>query len=593
MLWTTLKRAFALDTRSLALFRIAFGVVLLVDTILRWSVMRALYTDQGVMPRSAYLEKFANLSHLSVFYLSGEPWFAALVFALAMVFMVAFILGYRTRLATLVIWIFLTSVRARLWHADTGGYDLLRMMAFWGMFLPLGAKYSVDDALRANEEPPPASVSSIGTACYMLQILLMYVITAALKSDPIWTQKYTALYFALSLEQFSTAIGTWMLNFPGAMKVLTAMTLYLEWGGPLLMLSPWQQTWTRSAVVLAFLGLHLGIALTMEVGPFPYVCCAVWLALIPSGAWDWLIARWERRERFRLQVYYDGECGFCNKAVLILRTFLLLPSVAVKPAQDTPPIRTLMEKHNSWVVVDGQGQRHLHFAAFLSLCAASPLIWPLRPLFALRPLAWLGDRIYRLIANNRRFVSRTTLWLRYRPQRYQLSPLATLFALYCLCAVISWNIYTLDKKRLVVPALFREPAKTLQIAQEWNMFAPYPSRQDGWFVSPGKLGDGTEVNVLHPRQPLNWDKPKRISATYKSAPWHKYMFRIWQKANAGIRPYFGRYLCRQWNQNQLDMRRQLQRFTLYYMLEFTPEPGVDAKIKRVRLFSHTCFKKRS
>src|SRR5205807_1922 len=41
-----------------------------------------------------------------------------------------------------------------------------------------------------------------------------------------------------------------------------------------------------------FVLFHLGLALSMELGNFPWVCMAMWVALLPASFWDRLQARW-------------------------------------------------------------------------------------------------------------------------------------------------------------------------------------------------------------------------------------------------------------------------------------------------------------
>jgi len=35
----------------------------------------------------------------------------------------------------------------------------------------------------------------------------------------------------------------------------------------------------------------------------------------------------------------------------------------------------------------------------------------------------------------------------------------------------------------------------LRVDQRWDMFAPYPSKEDGWFVIPASLSDGSELRA--------------------------------------------------------------------------------------------------
>ena len=46
-----LRRTFGIDLRSLALFRICVGIILLIDICVRFSDLTVHYVDSGVLPR--------------------------------------------------------------------------------------------------------------------------------------------------------------------------------------------------------------------------------------------------------------------------------------------------------------------------------------------------------------------------------------------------------------------------------------------------------------------------------------------------------------------------------------------------------------
>ncbi|MEZ6186888.1 MAG: hypothetical protein R3F62_17990 [Planctomycetota bacterium] len=61
-------------------------------------------------------------------------------------------------------------------------------------------------------------------------------------------------------------------------------------------------------------------------------------------------------------------------------------------------------------------------------------------------------------------------------------------------------------------------ARTLHADQGWGMFAPDPRTDDLWFVLPGRLSDGREVDLLSQR-PLGWDKPPDVSGSFGGDRW--------------------------------------------------------------------------
>ena len=136
----------------------ALGACLLVDLLLRFPQIDDFYTDNGVLPREALLLYRAPV--LSLHMASGAWPFQAGLLLLSIVAAVGLIAGYRTRLVTVVSWVALVFLQARNPLAAHAGDRLLKALLFWGMFLPLNGRWSVDD--KRQELPsatfrPPAS----------------------------------------------------------------------------------------------------------------------------------------------------------------------------------------------------------------------------------------------------------------------------------------------------------------------------------------------------------------------------------------------------------------------------------------------------
>jgi hypothetical protein len=188
-------------------------------------------------------------------------------------------------------------------HILHGGDGVLRMALFWSIFVPLGEYFSVD-ARRAGPARPAPRYLSVGTVAFIGQIILIYWFAAMYKGTLIghiaershpWYRDGIALGNALHLDAFSTSFGIWLRQYEGLMRFLTFASLYLEAIGPALLLLPFGTDHLRFAVVVAFVGFHLGIALTMAIGIFPWVCIAYWLALLPPWFWDRLLPRFRAR----------------------------------------------------------------------------------------------------------------------------------------------------------------------------------------------------------------------------------------------------------------------------------------------------------
>ncbi len=272
------RTAFGIDTRALAIFRIGLGGLLLVDLGLRTRLFSAFYTDDGVLPRATLAEAPWSPWAWSLHALSGEWWWQAVLFGVATCAAVALLSGWHTRVATVISWVLLVSLHNRNPIVLNGGDTLLRALLFWAMLIPLGAMWSLD-----QPGARPGRVCSVASAAILVQVLVMYVMTALFKRAPEWYVDGTALYYALSADAIVTPFGHWLLGFPDLLQWLTFTTIAIEVAAPLVLLS--LRGRLRLVLIAAFVGLHLGSAATLYLGLFPGVCILAWTLFLPSRLW--------------------------------------------------------------------------------------------------------------------------------------------------------------------------------------------------------------------------------------------------------------------------------------------------------------------
>jgi len=469
---------FGIDVRSLALFRISLAVLIISDLVNRYRDLEAHYTDFGVLPRGPLIEKFMQPSQWSLHLMSGTFTVQAGLFILAGIFAVMLFLGYRTRFATIASWIMLISLHTRNPMVLQGGDVLLRLLLFWSMFLPLGLRYSFDAALNSSSDRPPRTILSMGSAALLLQVCFVYWFSAALKWHPIWTEDYTAVYYALSIDQFATPLGHWLLNFPNLLKTLTFLTLYLEALGPFLAFFPYLTGPLRSLTVFVFFGFHAGMVLTMELGLFPYISAAAWIVFLPDWFWDKFQAHFTKGLRVRgFTIYYDGDCSFCKKIVYCLRTFLMLPdAIPVLPAQEHPEIFEAMQTQNSMIVQDGEKNLYFKYDAFLFLLECSPVFRFCLPVLRWKGMAEMGGKIQAVVAENRGKLGKLFTFLSFRPLNVSTPKILNVVAIVFLTYIFLWNVRTTYniKYQNMFPEGVNWFAHMFRVDQSWKMFTPHP-----------------------------------------------------------------------------------------------------------------------
>lgn len=586
-----LAELFGIDLRSLALFRFVLGLVLFIVLCRDFADLTAFYTDLGVMPRGWAIES-DSFNRVSLYFLNGQRWFIFALLTVQAVFALMFMLGWRTRLATIVSFVLWISLINRNTLILIGGDLLMGCLLFWAIFLPLGARYSVDVATASNPPPAENRYLSWATLAILLQVASVYFFSAQLKSGVEWYPQFTAVYYALSLDRYATPLGQWLLNFPDLLHVLSAFVWWLEFLGPVLIFVPLFNRYLRLLLVLLFVSMHIGFKLCLELGHFPFVSLASWTLFIGGWIWDALDARQQRRETTPLRIYYDRDCGFCLKSVLLLQQFLLLTRAKIAPAQDTPRAKALLEANTSWVVIDSAEQAHMKWPAFTIMLKHSPLLGWLWPLARAKALVTPGNAVYDWVGRHRAgFGQLSATLLPMREVRYEVSQFWLRVAAVFMVTVFCWNLTTVNLLPQTVRSILAPAIQMLRIDQIWNQFAPFPLKEDGWLVVPAKLADGTELDLLHPdRGAPDYGKPWHYSQTHQNIRWHTYLGHLWEPSNAAQRMYYGKYLCREWNADNLsDPSKRLMTFKLTYMLERTPPPGEQAQVEQVVLWRHECF----
>src|SRR5262249_2097559 len=120
----------------------------------------------------------------------------------------------------------------------------------------------------------------------LLQVAFVYAFSVAMKSGKEWRTEYSAVYYALSIEQMSTPVGRLLLHFPKLLPLLTRMALIGEAVVPALLLRPVWSGRVRPFGVFRVRALHLAFGLSIRLGHFPFICFLAVLALLPAWFWE-------------------------------------------------------------------------------------------------------------------------------------------------------------------------------------------------------------------------------------------------------------------------------------------------------------------
>lgn len=587
-MFQTLSRTFSIDLRALALFRIGLSVVFICDLFNRCLFLRDHYTKEGLLPLKAWYTKFYNVYYYSLNFVNDTVFFQSLLFLVSFCCAICLLFGYRSKLAAFLCWILLTSLQNRNIMLLQAGDTLLRMLFFWSMFLPLGAVASVDAAMRKSD-CDKKEINNAASFAILFQVAVLYLMTALLKTSPEWWPNFTAGLKALYIEQFTTRFGLFLREFELLTKGGTAFVFVLELLAFLLILCP---IWPiRFVGIAALMGMHICFALSMRLGLFPFTDILSLLIFIPKPVWDFLEAK-VLTKRSQAIAFYDGECGFCLKLVKIICYLLFIPDLQIKEAQSDEKACELMLRNNSWVFRTDTGENLQEFEGIIALVSLSPYFRFFAPILRIFFIKWLGTGAYRIVANNRGFFGKISSKLLTEMPNIKLNPgkFTSIVILFLTSLCLLWNLSFLSQVELSFPKAFKPLMVSLRLSQRWNMFSPQPPSTSGWYVIPGTLVDGSEVNVWTlEEEAASFDKPDLVSETFISQRWRKYLMKIWLKKHKDYRLYFGKYLCRRWNRGVAEHSRKLKQFKIYFMKQKIVDSSSLASPEPVVIWSHHCF----
>jgi hypothetical protein len=240
---------------------------------------------------------------------------------------VALGLGFHTRIANLGCWLLATSLDQRNPALLIGGDTVLRLLLFWSLFLPLGARASLD--ARRPGEPREGRALGVASAALLLQVAVVYVAAAAWKRrEPVWQQLHF-LHEALRVDGVATALGRKLLALPDLLPGLTWAALQLETWGVLLAFSPFATGPLRALAVVLFVAFHAALGATLSLGLFPLAMMVAWTAFLPSWLFDRLRGAAPPSPPIRRS---HGAVDFLAGCALIL---VALQNVAALPGHET------------------------------------------------------------------------------------------------------------------------------------------------------------------------------------------------------------------------------------------------------------------
>ena len=518
-----LKRCVRIDSRSLALFRILLGLLVVADVLLRSRNFSFYYDNQGVVPES--IVNTTMTESFSLFHLTSDPTLIAILFAVHLLVGIQLIAGYKTRIAVIVSFLFVVSLDHHNPYVTSYADVLFRLLLFWAIFLPLGERWSIDAVHR--DRSPREYVASVITLFAMVQMIMMYAVNGYHKTTNELWRSGDAAPLVLGIDEMTFLLGDFMAQFPTLLMVGGLVWFTILVASPLLL-------FLRGAPRYLFLSLfavgHASFAITVRIGAFAYVALAGLTLFLQPAFW--------RDGRTAI-----GMLGFgprFDSAVERVRSAGIaianrVPDGGVRSDRATAIRETAYTFAVALVVIN------------IALLIAVGGFWALSSSvddpYDLHPNELMdGDA-----ANN------------------------------SVVHSASYSYFT----------QVEDTASALSIDQpDWSIFAPTPRTTDRYHIAPALTEDGERVDAFNDRQSISYDRPyEQLEKQHDTYRMRFYMNSVRRGSpDRGVTQNFMQHLCDRWEENH---DTELTRINLYEIREdITKDTIVDHEDREPESRSH-------
>jgi hypothetical protein len=581
------------DPRTLGVLRIVIGFFLAADCVRHWVEARRYYSNEGVLSNHWQLFRPVSDYNFSLFHAFSSPTEVHVAFALSFVCYLLMMVGFKSRLMTILSLVWVSSMDNRLVLVENGGYIVVNLITFWLCWLPSGQRFSVDSwrrSWRARREGSVADLNAPDKSAWLTEprhslaafILLVnfgtiYIFNVVNKYGSTWRAGDT-LHYVLHLDRMVTGIAVWareLLPDP-VLWTMTHMVLVAEATIVMTILWPTNRRWSRPLAMLLVFGLHFALGVMMRLGPFSWFMIGWSLALLMPVHWEMLEA-WYRRRVGGVTLRFDVNSGFGWWLSRVVKRLDRAELVAYEAGVSGGALE----------VVERDGVTHRGVRAWWRLLSVLPAGRYVAPLVRVLSLG-MCDALFWWIDRNAERLSRwfglvppqRTLAVtdamapaRVRAARWSRRLRETCLVWLLLCSasqVINEN------KSVPEPIKHKQPKAVLltmqyaRIFQGWGMFAPNPIRDDGTVAVDAITIDGRHIDPFTGTTPdLDLSDARGLGLNQIH---QDYFNRIRLDRNKRYRPPMERWIQR-YHLETGNPNDEIVFYDVYWLTDRNPAPG--------------------
>jgi hypothetical protein len=590
-----------MEPRTAGIYRWVVGFLCIADMLRHWGEARWFYSNEGVLTNHYHLFRPSSGYNFSVFHAFSSLGEVHVIFAIFVLCHFFFMIGWRTKLFSILSFIAVTSLDNRLVMVENGGYVVVNLVVAYAMFLPCGKRFSVDAWLRSWRERKERDVAelndryrpdwaykpytSLAVLLVVLNLSVVYFFNVVNKSGHLWRSGQT-VHYVLHLNRMVTGLAVWFRELfpywttrPVTWGVLCLEALLIAW-----IMSPYAKRVTRTLAMIGILCLHTSFGVMMRLGPFAWFMIGWSMCLICPEQWAAAESWYRRKASPRVVVYDRGSplaFAIC-RALARLDNLELLRFEESAKGESAPELIQARDEATG-TVFDGIPACHEiaralpggRWGYWLVRVGTLGLLGPLLSLASRRRAALARFFGLAIPPRGQETVQpwsplRTKIW---NGSLYLRETLLVWVAICSVLQAIAENkaVPTWAKPRM--PAVMSATLVYPRMFQGWGMFAPNPITDDGSVSIDAITIDGRHVDPFTGQAPdLDISDARGLGLGQIR---QDYFNRIRLDRNKVFRQGLQDYL-RNWHKETGRPQDELVAFDVYWVRAMCPPPGQKA-----------------
>ncbi|MFK7770109.1 MAG: HTTM domain-containing protein [Mariniblastus sp.] len=269
------------DLSILAVIRIGFGILLLINVVSWWPDLEKWFGENGVMTLDVSRQVIDSDTYTIFQWLPTTTFVLWTCYLLLITNLVCLIFGFLTRVQLVCIFVLFTSFCHRNIVIFDGEDTLFRLMAFYLLFSPAGKYFSIDNWIarkRSGEPSAPRKFAIWPIRLIQIQTAAIVFFSGIEKLQGVEWRDGTAIYYVSRLDDF-------FYRFPLPDFLFTSLTMIAiaTWSALVVELTVPILVWFRKLRIFALIIMilfHLSLEYMMNLNMFQWIMIVGWLSFL-------------------------------------------------------------------------------------------------------------------------------------------------------------------------------------------------------------------------------------------------------------------------------------------------------------------------